>query len=1305
MLLIFSYILVSALIFITVTFLLFKSINPDISKFFKNEMLKIFTFDMHWLLKNKSLLRKKNLFIVMGANSNSYFNELNNIHNPENESLIYFEDAKKPFEITHLKSTYFLFINHNLFELNESTGRINLNRILRNINSILKMRRHHHLDGIIIFPNQIAFEKNISNLKDLSEEAKIYSKVFKQICLKLKSKIPLFFIENSQYNEIPPFQSVSSIDSDNEVPFFGFSHHTLKNTDDLNKEIKNAIDDCIYSFEQQCQYYLQQFNDKAQIQVQVLRFFYNLKSGLVLFSKNYIDYFYKSFQFKDKNLTNLHYILNISSFHENLNQSDKNSYLLNTFNHISTVLINGSEISNEFIRNKNRKRLILSIFTILNLIFVTYAIFSSQKILRQKRDIFLKSFSELNLYISNYKQVTNNLTHSSILQSKICSLINNSNTLQSTSFYSTLLFPTWYTHLDLELTDKYNSSLANFTSTILIQHLNEKISKNLDLQYLAGNDALESPDLIKKINKFVDENNSINQIYGLINDPNPVKNTEAFPLMTHLLYGVDCGKSLVQKNIFSTLNMKNIRGQFNFSFADFKTKSNEVLKQIIQIYIQSNTKNNEILIAINNLVSNLNSITKLDNSDLQNQDIALSKKILMDINSLQDSLLKSQDNLKNMHQFYGTEFKKLLTEIEKNASFGIDTSNSISTMANEQFEQFKLQLSTTSSFGTTFPLLINNAGTFNLNPALQQIALALTKMSSVFEDNAVNLPHLTNNKPFSSDLHSIDENLPENALWDIDSLQSNLQSSISFTGAVNSVNQLQIPEILSIYFNRLANSLSSIFWKKNLPNSLKIFNINNQSLELANLQIDPSIQNIQMSTPILKSISDQLLQFKQNEINSSLSSIVNQQIDRQIKKYSDSLNSSLFFTAIDSDFLWWNGEVSPAFHAFGVNSEENLKLYINNQKIALEQFFNKNIQPLLQARNLYFKNPTNYSSDRALSNLLVVNDALSATPKTNSFALLSNFITMSMFPLRSESCQKFISQPPALSHNDFFAIKLNSIYSPLENRCQSLLIKQAFANYDKFAFQFNSSLAGKYPFQSKDYATGSASLDDMNEIFNQFSQLQKQDIAILKKFSALYRGRSDVQNFVDNMTKLQNFFNPQNDKEGNPIPTKWNVEFYFRTNTDKEILGNQLINWSLQTGSEVIGSVQGNNLKGKFIWSYSDPIQFSVSLAQGSKYTLEKISDDKNIFISNNTVYFGIKNRWSLLKFIDDYADCGNSKFCLRNNLKFELPINNEKSITFYVSLYLKNSKGIRVNVPSFPTSAPYIEKKNIKQITTDNYE
>ena len=1296
------YIFISLAIFIVFFYYLFNLWNPDISKFFNNEKIKTFLFDRYWFIKNKKNLNKKNLFIVLSNNNNEYLKELTN-QIEEESNYTYFEDAKKVFEIIEIQSSSYLFINEMLLKENKE---ISLIRLKLNLRNILKLRKNKLLDGVIFFPNQSAFSKFTPNYKELSEEAFLFSKLFKEICSKLKSKIPVFFIDTAVVKDVPPLHLYPLLKDEGESDTtFGFAHKTHENADDLNKELKKAIESCIASYEINSQHYLLNFEGLSQ--GNIIRFFFNLKSNLISFSKNYIDYFYKGFSLKDKDLTQSHYIINLSSFYKKDEFEDKNSNLFNLFKFISTNLINGSFNSKEFIKSKIRNRYILGALTLLNLTFVSYALYSSSSFLQKKRSIFLNSFSELNNFISGFNKIDKATENFDFMQNKVCGLINNSNKLASTNFYYSLLYPSWNSDIAKTYSEKYNVNLANFVSKILVQNFNEKVSEHILKNKTQNLSSLKSDEIIQKITHFINENKNINNIYTLINTNNPQKNTEAFTQMANFLYGLDCGKTLAERNVFSTIENKNISSLINPNYSDFKQQSNEILKNSLQVFFENYSKNHDVSLAANKVSDDLKIIKDKNRDEESPVDSVLLKKFIADLNNLQDVLLKNQENIKSSNNFYGSIFIILLTELEKNPLFGKEFSNHIVILANQEFEDFKANLSSITPIGAAFPVITSTSGNFTMNPALVQVSLALTKMDATFNTNPSqnSSPTFgTDKKSISSDLKFIAQNLPSNALWEIDALQTNLQKGTIFSSAVTSVNPTLLPEALSLFFSHVAKKMSSIFWNKNLANSLKIFNMNDQLPNPANPQVDPNIQNLQLSAPILRSISDLLISGTNNDINTSLVSIIGQQIDKQAKKQANLLNAMPFYTPLNPDFMNWSGETSPAFKAFGVGTDEDLKIYITNQKSSLEQYFNKNVTPILQARSSFFKD-SSFNNDKSLEILLSLQDALSATPKTNSFTNFSAFLTTSMSPLRTEGCSKFIANPPMMGNNDFFSIKLKNIYTPLAKRCQSLLIKQAYVNYDKIATQFNSALSGKFPFTTDAKAVDSASIDDLSSIFNDFSQFQKQDLPILKQYSALYRGRAEIQNFIQGLTDAQIFFNTQADKDGNISPTKWSVDVDFRTNTDREILGNQIINWSLQSGNETIGSDQGNVAKGKFLWTYSDPIQFSVTMAKTTKYSLDKFSEDKNIFITNNTVYFNVRNRWSLLKFINDYADCSNINYCLRNTLKFELPINNDKKVKFFISLYLKNAKGVRVNMPKLPTLAPYIEKKGIKLSTDESVE
>ena len=1281
------YITLFFLIITIISWSAFNYWNPDISMLVKSERIKKFLYDRYWFIHNKKELKSKNLFLVFSNNLSECFKELGNeLENPELHN--FFADTKKAFELLNINGSVFLFFNPCLLNSSDELQEMRLNLHLRNL---LKLRCDLGIDGFIYFPNQNAFAKNPNSYKELSEEATQYAKIFKYATKKLQAKIPLFFIDNSRVKDIPPFHLFPLISEQNDNPtIFSFYHKTLENTDDLHNEIKIALEVCVENYEKHAQHYL--LTLEQSLQLKVVTFFYNLKSNLIAFSKNYNDYFYKNISLKEKHFTNSNYIINLSGFYKKDAFEDSNSNLMNMFKYISIHLANGAVITDQYIKNKIRKRYLLVAFTLINFTFVSFSLISSNSFLIEKRNVFIQSFTQLKTFISNYNKIINEPNHTNKLQQNICQLINNSTKLASTDFEYSLLYPSWNSNIGEYFTEKYNYQLANFISKIMIQNFNDKVSSQFhSFNTTQSTQFTNHEEYLRVITNFVADNNKINEIYSYLDLPNK-NNAKALTLMASYLYGLDCGKTLAEKNVFSALNNIDLSRYIKINYNDFKANTIDNLKNNLSSYFIFASQINPLYKTLNQVDSDIIFIKNGSHTNTRFDELQFLQKFVFDLNELQDNLLKSQIALKDTTSFYGPVFLTLLAEIEKNPILGKTFSTQVTIDASRSFEKFKTDLLLFIPAGANFPIVTNNGGLFILNSTLSQLAMGLSKMESTF--NQAENQQLNKNETHS-DLKLLSLNLPQNAFWDIEAIQSQLQKGSIFAAAVAGVNQNSLPECLALYFQNISKTLSFQYWNTKLASSVKVFSAAaDQDPSIFSQQIDPNIQNIQLSGPILKSISELLLASNNSELNLYLSSIVNQQIIRQAKIYSRILELSPFFNPNPADFMNWTGDSSPAFLGYGVGSEDDLKMYLFTQKGNLENFFNRNIFPLLQTRSLFFKAGSGVY-DKSLENLLSLQDGLSATPKVNTFASFSNFITSTVSNLRTESCNKFLTQPPISGSNDYFSLKQKEIYNALAKRCQSLLIKQAYNSYDKIAFKFNNLLANKFPFTNNSNTLDSVSIDDMASFFQSFSDFQKQDLPTLKNYSNLYKGRTDIQNFVQKMLAAQAFFNILIDKDGNIIPTKWNVDFTFRTNTDKEVLANQIISWSIQSGEQTIGSDQGSINKAKFIWNYSDPLQFYVTLANTSKYSLEKFSQNKDIFITNNTIYFNIRNRWSILKFVNDYADCPNINYCLKNTLKFELPINGDKKVVFFVSLNIKNFKGIRMNIPKLPSDAPYFDKKN----------
>lgn len=1267
-----------------ITYFLYIQINPDISKFIKNEKIKTFLYDCYHIRKNKNKLHSKNLFFLIGKNTNELYHEILKVQNGEFANNL-LTDEKIPFEMITVNSVNYLFFNENILINNDYRLKYNINKIVSSRTSIM-------LDGIIFFPSESAFSNNNINLKEISEEAQIFSKLYRRISLKLKSKIPLFFIDRSKINEIPQFCSSSHTMEQDKSPYFCFIHETIQNSESLNSELIKSIDLSVNALEVQNLLYLKTLNQ--QYLSSTICFFYKLKHSILCFSKNYIDYFYKSFDKKNKEHTNYHYVINMSCFQKNpINFDDQDSNIFNMIKYFSKNLINFSNVTKEYVSNKLRTRSLVVFITALHLFFATYAVIASNDFLQTNRDFYISKFHKISTYIKEYKKT------SDISSVKIEELLDDSDSITKNSLYHALLFPSWSSQSNQEISKKYNQILANFLNEIITDKFKSLVT---NLFSESNIDNKSADEILDYCINFIKLNKSIYNVYFSFQNPDSKNYSTALSEMTNFIFKINSSKISIEKNIFSSLNIKEMPHFINIDLKDFNELSNKNLNFLIQSYFNKFNETNKAYLNSKLIEDTLISIKTQSEIEKNKNIIILAKNLSTNLSQLKNSLLTIPKNQKDIDLFYGIKIVELIKETEQNPIFNKTIATKISEIAEENLVQFKYKLSGITPLGLFFPIIVNESDSLTINPALEQIMISLGKLEELpkFYDNE--------NTPRGFLKQSSFEYTPT-SLWDTERLKSNLQITERFYQTLQSIKTPEIPDSLTIFLNKFSSALNYEFWKENLPLALKSEGINKNLGDNTTPDNDEKLlANIQVAAPILKQISNQLLASSpSSELYSKLNFIVTQQIDFLINNYYQNLNNTSFFIPKSIDFHKWKGNSSPIFDLFGFTSEDDLKTFLNNQKSSLELYYNKNIAPLLNAYDCYFKSSGKMINNKALLILLNLRNNLATTPEANTYSFFLNYISSNMTQLRLDSCENFALNPPSIikmNSDDFFAIKLNKLYSPLSNQCKALLLHQALLNYDNFALKFNNLLSGKFPFANESKNLLQNSIDDLSLVISEFKKLEKQDLPILTTTNNPLQDRKDIQNFIKDMKLIVDFLEINSDKDGNTNSPTFKVDFNFRTNTEHENLANQIINWSIQSADRIYGSEYGNKNIANFIWKYSEPIKFAVTLANSSKYQINKNISDKNVLIDNNTVIFNVKDSWSLIKLIFDYSECkANVSKCFNNTLQFKIPLSNKQNIILYTTITLKNLKNQKIMIPNFPTIAPYFDKKSVSSNFNDS--
>ena len=106
--------------------------------------------------------------------------------------------------------------------------------------------------------------------------------------------------------------------------------------------------------------------------------------------------------------------------------------------------------------------------------------------------------------------------------------------------------------------------------------------------------------------------------------------------MAYFLYGLDCGKTLAERNVFSVLDNRNIISLLNTNYTDFEQQTKDILKNSLQIYFDYYTSHHEITLAAKKVNDNLQLIRDSLNDDEKLLDPKFVQDFIDNLNHLND---------------------------------------------------------------------------------------------------------------------------------------------------------------------------------------------------------------------------------------------------------------------------------------------------------------------------------------------------------------------------------------------------------------------------------------------------------------------------------------------------------------------------------------------------------------------------------------------------------------------------------------------------------------------------------------------
>lgn len=334
----------------------------------------------------------------------------------------------------------------------------------------------------------------------------------------------------------------------------------------------------------------------------------------------------------------------------------------------------------------------------------------------------------------------------------------------------------------------------------------------------------------------------------------------------------------------------------------------------------------------------------------------------------------------------------------------------------------------------------------------------------------------------------------------------------------------------------------------------------------------------------------------------------------------------------DEKLSWWDG-TRPVSTALGANSPAELAAYLGTQRAQLQRLVAASEGPVtfLSATSNGRKLPVVVKWRGISDELHRYNDKVAG----NSVSLLEDFVLTKIDAIKpDDACAAGIQKTNPSPNDDYFTQARYSFQHTVYNRCRVLADRIAYRSYGELAEEFNSTLASKFPFAA--YGEGD-SIDADPQAVRTFLRLYAQTgnstREILRTSTHFGKSRQKAVQFLDDMAQVRQLLTPFVD--GSVPSPGFEVFPEFRTNRDREVGANQIIEWSLLLGPNRVSSLDQKIVPRA--WKFGDPIKVTMRWAKDS--TLIPVAPPRAsaLTVQDRVVNVEYKGGWSLLRLLYEW--------------------------------------------------------------------
>lgn len=351
----------------------------------------------------------------------------------------------------------------------------------------------------------------------------------------------------------------------------------------------------------------------------------------------------------------------------------------------------------------------------------------------------------------------------------------------------------------------------------------------------------------------------------------------------------------------------------------------------------------------------------------------------------------------------------------------------------------------------------------------------------------------------------------------------------------------------------------------------------------------------------------------------SLSHLISQDALARLRHVDESLNQAELYAIKGRDFSNWRGDSSPLLQAFSVPDVPGMLQYLALQFSRAEA--------LGRQSEIYLASLDNASADTQLARRWqAINRELERYRLKNpngTLVLYEQFLTsLGADTDRSNCSEKLLGKAPASRPGDYFAERHLQVYNALLKRCTDLRVGDQRAEWTNFSDKFNRLLAGRQPF---------AQINARNTPQADFNEVGQ----VLGSLRNSAPPGTQARRFVEQLERVKAFLAPLYPAEEG-APSGYDVGVDFRVNQSAEIDGNQVIDWTMEIGSQ---NLKLRDAPRPLRWENGMPIKLTLRLASNAPLSPGADPQQPAMVVDGKSVSYQFTDVWSLVSMIQQQRE------------------------------------------------------------------